>query len=98
MSSVFSAAALTAAGVDPSTTLLEALQTGGGGVNALLRHAVAAVLNAASPDVNFAFEVADIVADMNAALLSRDAEAIEDLKDELAGANESSCPLGRNEG
>jgi hypothetical protein len=95
LSSVFSAAALTAAGVDPNKTLLAALQTGGGGVDALLRHAVAAVLNAASPDVDYPFTEAEIIAAVNAALLS--GEGIEDLKDELEGANELGCPLGRDD-
>ena len=78
-------------------TLLEGLQLKGGGANALIRHAVAAVLNAASPDVDFAFDVATIVADVNAALMGEDDDEIEDLKDELADANESGCPLGRDE-
>lgn len=62
----------------------------------MVRHAVAAVLNAASDDVDFAFAVAAIVAEVNAAL-NGDADAIEDLKDMLADANEAGCPLGRNE-
>jgi hypothetical protein len=90
LSSVFDAAALTAAGVDPDTTLLEALQTGGGGVDALLRHAVAAVLNAASPDVDYPFTVDAVVDMVNDALVSGDFEGT---KDVLEGANEASCPL-----
>jgi hypothetical protein len=39
-------------------TLLDALNANGGGVNALARHAVAALLNASNPDVASDFTVA----------------------------------------
>ena len=39
-------------------TLLDALNSGGGGINALMRHAVAALLNASNPDVDSDFTVA----------------------------------------
>jgi uncharacterized repeat protein (TIGR01451 family) len=71
-------------------TLLEALSTGGGGVNALLRHAVAALLNASSPDVDFDLTVAQVISATNAALASGDFEAQKDI---FAGFNEQSCPL-----
>jgi uncharacterized repeat protein (TIGR01451 family) len=71
-------------------TLLEALSTGGGGVNALLRHAVAALLNASSPDVDFDLTVAQVISMTNAALASGDFEAQKDI---FAGFNEQSCPL-----
>jgi hypothetical protein len=95
LAGLFSAAALELHGLE-DLTLLEGLQLKGGDANALIRHAVAAVLNAASPDVDYAFDVATIVADVNAALMGDD-DAIEDLKDMLADANESGCPLGRDE-
>jgi hypothetical protein len=44
-------------------TLEEALNTGGGGVNALIRHAAGALGNAASDDLNFSF--AGLVADQS---------------------------------
>lgn len=97
LSSVFDEGALIAAGVDPDVTLLEALETGGGGVDALLRQAVAAVLNAASPAVDFPSSVEDIVDAVNAALLSGDAAAIEELKDELDAANNLGCPIGEED-
>ena len=43
-------------------TLIEALESGGGGQNALARHAVAALLNAANPDVDFEFTTAEVIA------------------------------------
>ena len=95
LASVFDADALELHGLE-DLTLLEGLQANGGGANALIRHAVAAVLNAASGDVDFAFDVDTIVENVNAALMGDDDE-IEDLKDELADANESGCPLGRDE-
>jgi hypothetical protein len=65
LASVFDAAALELHGLE-DLTLLEALQANGGGANALIRHAVAAVLNAASEDVDFAFDVDTIVMNVNA--------------------------------
>jgi hypothetical protein len=95
LAELFDADALEIHGLE-DLTLLEALRAKGGGANALIRHAVAAVLNAASSGVDFAFDVATIIADVNAALTG-DADAIEDLKDMLADANEAGCPLGRDE-
>jgi hypothetical protein len=77
-------------------TLLEGLQEGGGGVDALTRHAIAAVLNAAHPDVGSPLTVAAIVEAVNAAFASEDAAQIEDLKDMLAGFNEAGCPISQN--
>jgi hypothetical protein len=66
-----------------SRTLSAALQEGGGDLDALLRHAVAALLNAASPDVDYPLTTAQITAMVNAAIASGDATAIESLKDTL---------------
>lgn len=63
-------------------TLLEALNAGGGGVYRLGRHGTAALLNAAHPDVNYAYSVAEVIALVQAG----DADALE-------MANESFCPL-----
>jgi hypothetical protein len=90
LGSVFDPDLLADAGVDPDTTLLEALETGGGGVDALLRHGVAALLNAASDDVDYPFTVEQVVDMVNDALMSGDFEGT---KDVLEGANEASCPL-----
>ena len=44
-----------------SKTLLAGLQQGGGDLDALTRHAIAAVLSAAHPDVDYPLTVAEIV-------------------------------------
>jgi uncharacterized repeat protein (TIGR01451 family) len=71
-------------------TLLEALQSGGGGINALARHAVAALLNASSPDVDSDFTTAEVIALVQAAVASGDFETAKNL---LAASNEAGCPL-----
>ena len=73
-------------------TLLQALQANGGGINALARHATAALLNASNPDVDSDFTVAQVIA------LVQDAIApggitIEEAHALLAAANEQGCPL-----
>ena len=71
-------------------TLLQALQAQGGGVNALARHAVAALLNASNPDVDSDFTTAQVIALVQAAVASGDFETAKNL---LAAANEQGCPL-----
>lgn len=88
---------------DPEITFREALNTGGGGVNALLRHAAAAYLNAAhdegqiamlmEPCVNYPLSTDEIVDIVNAALADGSTGAINDLKDVLAGYNELGADL-----
>jgi hypothetical protein len=73
-------------------TLLEALNRGGGGENALGRHAVAALLNAAS-SVNAVYTEAQVIAMVQGAYASGDFEGAKDL---LAAANELGCPLPAN--
>ena len=77
-------------GVPYDVTLLQALSTGGGAEKALGRHAVAALLNAASGDVSFAFTEADVIALVQSAWASGDFGTA---KNTLADENESSCPL-----
>ena len=91
VSSVFSAAP---AGIG-SLTLLQGLELGGGGVNALTRHAIAAVLSAAHPDIDYPLTVAEIVAAVNAAY-GGDADAIEDLKNDLDAFNNLGCSISQN--
>jgi hypothetical protein len=79
--------------VDPSVddlTLLEALKLKGGKLNALMRHAVAALLNAAHPDVSYAMSTADVIAAVQDAMSSGEIEAA---KDDLEAENEEGCPL-----
>lgn len=63
-------------------TLAQALALGGGGLDALLRQAVAALLNAASTDVDYPLTVAQVISLTNAAIASGDYEATKDLFDE----------------
>jgi hypothetical protein len=72
-------------GVGPHVTLLQALETGGGGAAALGRHATAALLNAAHPNINYEFSEAEIIAMVQDAYASGD---YEDVKDTFEGYNE----------
>ena len=79
-------------------TLLEALNFGGGSTLAdaakiLLRQAVAAVLNAYSPSVNFERTVDEIKFDVNTALDSGNRTTILSLAAALDGDNNLECPL-----
>ena len=74
-------------------TLGDALALKGGGVNALLRHAAAGLLNAyALPS----FYPSALVWDVSQALLDCDPDEIEALKNMLAAANEAGCPLAND--
>ena len=75
-----------------SLTLLQGLSTGGGGEIALMRHAIAALLNAAHPSVDYPLTTAAIIAMVNAALASGDDDEIESLKDMLDRANNAHAP------
>jgi hypothetical protein len=76
---------------NPNITLLQALNLTGGGKNALARHAVAALLNAASGGVNYPMTTADVLAAVHAAFLAQ--STIESTKNTLAGNNELGCPI-----
>jgi hypothetical protein len=79
-------------GVDffsPDITLEDALNLGGGGVNALARHAVAALLNAAQGF--YPLTEAQVIAAVQAAFA--DQSTIESTKNDLASKNELGCPL-----
>jgi len=73
-------------------TLLGALETGGGGENALGRHAVAALLNASNPDVGYYYTVEQVLKIVWDAYANDDFETA---KNQLAVQNELDCPLGR---
>jgi hypothetical protein len=86
-----------ALGLD-DVTLLEALSFQGGSTiqgaaRILLRQAVAALLNAASPDVDFPLSVAQVIEQVNTALASGDRATILALAAELDRLNNLSCPL-----
>jgi hypothetical protein len=82
-------------------TLLATLAQGGGGVTALLRHFVAAVLNAANPDVTSKYENIQAIVDAvetvlqggTATLGGVQFSSVEALKNALEAANELGCPL-----
>jgi len=67
---------------NPDRTLLVALETGGGGYDALGRHAVAALLSASHPDVNYGLSVQEVIDAVRAGN-----------KNLLADYNEMGCPL-----
>ena len=73
-----------------SLTLLEAAGLGGGGFNALARHAVAALLNASNPDVDYDLTEAEIIELVQKAFSTKDPELV---KDEFEAFNESGCSI-----
>lgn len=77
-------------------TLVQALSLPGGGVNALLRSATAAVLNAAHPAVDYPLTTQQIVARVNAALAGGSDAQIEALKNELDGYNNLGANLDQH--
>jgi len=81
-----------------SQSLLATLQGGGGsgtlgGAKILLRAAVAALLNASNPGVEYTRTTAEIIADVNAALASNDRATMLALAGELDADNNLGCPL-----
>ena len=76
--------------VGPADSFLEALKAKGGGEHALMRHATAAVLNAASPDVDYGYTVEQIIAMVAAAFAD---QVYEPTKDAFEYENEIGCPL-----
>lgn len=75
----------------PGKTLLQVLQQGGGGLNALGRHTVAALLNSAQPGVSFDIgSPAGVISMFNSAFPGSDYESLKNL---LAGYNEQGCPI-----
>ena len=79
-------------------TLLDALNYGGGrgpigAARNLLRHATAALLNACRGNVEYKYTEGEIIAKVDAALLSGDRRAINTAKDDLARENERGCPI-----
>ena len=80
-------------GVDASFnphTLLDGVKRNGGGENAMARHAVAALLNASSGGVNFAYTVEDVINLVQAAYATGNFEATKNL---FEAQNDTYCPL-----
>lgn len=83
-------------GAGPAITLLEAAESGGNtNSEALLRHSVAALLNAAG-DVNYAYSEQQVIDMVYAAWMGTE-EDRQALHIQLAEANERDCPLSRAE-
>ena len=76
--------------VDPDVTLIQAADLGGGGLAALARHAVAALLSAGDPDVEFQLTEAEVVGLVQSALAP--GGDVEGTKNFLAMHNELGCP------
>ena len=81
-----------------SQTLLQSLQGGGGpgtlgGARILLRAAVAALLNASHPDVEYTRTPSEVISDVDAALASNDRATMLALAAELDEDNNLGCPL-----
>jgi hypothetical protein len=79
-------------------TLLEALSWSSGELPIdkaanLIKHAVAALLNASHPDVDYPEMVGDIIAAVNAALDGGDPDVMDDLHMDFDDANNAGCPL-----
>ena len=71
-------------------TLAEAAAAKGGGEKALARHATAALLNSANPDVDYEYSTAEVIALVQDAYATGDFEGA---KDALEFQNELGCPL-----
>ena len=76
----------------PGKTLSEVANNSGGALDTLGFHTVAALLNAASPEVNFAFTTQEVIDKFNAVYPGTD-DDYNDLKDEFDEANNAGCPL-----
>jgi hypothetical protein len=73
-------------------TLMEALNANGGGVNALARHAVAALLNASHPDIDYPMSEGCVIGTVNGAIACDDKDVIECIKNILDHWNNLGCP------
>lgn len=76
----------------PGRTLVQVLGQGGGGLHALGRHTVAALLNASNPDVNYRWTAEQVVEMFNDVYPGTKAE-YEALKNQFERENQMGCPL-----
>jgi hypothetical protein len=77
----------------PGRNLGQIVQANGGGLNALGRHTVAALLNAASPEVEYGMTPAQVIEAFNAAYASGNYEA---QKNVFEGYNERGCTVDKS--
>jgi hypothetical protein len=80
---------------NPTLTLQGALNLGGGGFQALARHAAAALLNAAQPDVDYGLSQSQIIAQVRQAFATNNPEPTKNLFDRLNNAGCSIDAHGR---
>lgn len=73
-----------------TTMLKDAVELRGGDINALIRHGVAALLNASSPDVSYDLTVSEVISKFNAAVNGGDINAA---KNEFESFNELGCSV-----
>lgn len=78
---------------NPDVTLMQAVRLNGGGINALARHAVAGLLAAAHPDVDYTLSSAQIIADVQSALANGTVETTKNMLDRY---NNQGCPLAND--
>ncbi len=76
----------------PGKTLLQVLWQGGGGLKALGRHTVAALLNAASPNADYDFSTNDVINMFND-VYPGSKQDYNSVKNTLENFNEQVCPL-----
>ncbi len=81
----------------PGLTLVEVLEGKGGGLTALGRHTVAALLNAANPEVGYDLAQQQVVDAFND-VFPGSKDEYENLKDYFEGLNEQGCPLNNSDG
>ena len=74
----------------PGMTLLDVVSLGGGGLNALGRHTVAALLNAQSPGVDYGMTAADVIAAFNGVFPGGDYST---LTNQFVALNERGCTV-----
>jgi len=76
----------------PGMTLKDVLKQGGGGLKALGRHTVAALLNGANSDIDYGMSSAEVIVAFNEVFPGSKSEYTA-LKNEFAYDNERGCPI-----
>jgi hypothetical protein len=76
-------------------TLLQALNANGSGINLLARSAVAALLNACNPNVNYPLTEEEIISQVQAAVAAG-ANAIQELGEQLDDYNNYGCSIDQH--
>lgn len=80
----------------PGKTLVAVLKNGGGGLDALGRHTVASLLNAANPNVSFDLTTQEVIDAFND-VYPGSKDDYESLKDSFQNFNEQGCPLNNSD-